>query len=157
MTSSGRYRDLLGKTFNIVFMMAATLLGLLLITFIIGRKMPIDPVLAIVGDHAPPEVYRRVREELGLDLPLFEQFWIYVKQVVVGDFGVSTRTSNPVLTDIASVFPATLELAILGTFIGTVLGVPAGVLAAVKRNSMADQIEAPRVCRRLHLPNRMEP
>lgn len=140
MTSSGRYRDLLGKTFNIVFMMAATLLGLLLITFIIGRKMPIDPVLAIVGDHAPPEVYRRVREELGLDLPLLQQFWIYVKQVVVGDFGVSTRTSNPVLTDIASVFPATMELAILGTLIGTVLGVPAGVLAAVKRNSLADQV-----------------
>ncbi len=140
MTSTERYRTFFLKALNVLFMMAATMLGLLFITFIIGRKMPIDPVIAIVGDHAPAEVYNRVYKELGLHLSLLEQFWIYLKSVLTGDFGVSTRTAQPVLTDIATVFPATLELAILGTIIGTVLGIPAGILAAVKKNSIADQI-----------------
>ncbi len=140
MASHGQYRRVLTKGLGILLMIAATMLGLMFITFIIGRKMPIDPVLAIVGDHASPEVYQRVYKELGLHLPLIEQFWIYVKSVVTGDFGISTRTGQPVLTDIATVFPATLELAILGTLIGTVFGIPAGVLAAVKRNSVIDQL-----------------
>lgn len=140
MFSSGRYSRSLKEVLNTVLMVAATMLGLLFVTFIISRKMPIDPVLSIVGDHAPPEVYKRVYEELGLGKPLLEQFWIYVKSIATGDLGVSTRTSNPVLTDIATVFPATLELAILGTLIGTLLGIPAGVLAAVKRNSLIDQL-----------------
>ncbi len=58
-------------------MVAATLLGLLAVTFFIGRVVPIDPVIAIVGDRAPAHVYERVRQELGLDLPLIQQFWIY--------------------------------------------------------------------------------
>jgi peptide/nickel transport system permease protein len=121
-------------------MVAATLLGLLAVTFFIGRVVPIDPVIAIVGDRAPPQVYERVRRELGLDLPLIEQFWIYGKKAVTGDFGTSVLTSRPVVTDIATVFPATLELATLGTLIGVAFGVPFGVLAAVKRGSLVDQI-----------------
>ncbi|WP_425374284.1 ABC transporter permease [Microvirga subterranea] len=116
-----------------------TLLGLAAVTFFIGRVVPIDPVIAIVGDRAPPQVYERVRTELGLDRPLAEQFVIYVKKAVTGDFGNSVLTTNPVLTDIANVFPATLELATLGTLIGTLFGIPLGVLAAVKRGSLLDQ------------------
>lgn len=117
-----------------------TYLGLLAVTFFIGRVVPIDPALAIVGDRAPAHVVERVREELGLNLPLWHQFFIYVRQALSGDFGVSVLTTNPVMKDIARVFPATIELATVGTIIGAVFGVPLGVLAAVKRGSIADQL-----------------
>lgn len=77
---------------------------------------------------------------MGLNLPLYQQFFIYVRQALTGDFGVSVLTTNPVMTDIRRVFPATMELATLGTLIGALFGVPLGVLAAVKRGSIADQI-----------------
>ena len=116
-----------------------TFLGLLLVTFLIGRVVPIDPVLAAVGDRAPVEVYQRVKQELGLHLPLWQQFWIYLRKVLAGDFGRSVLTSNPVLADIRRVFPATLELATVATLIGVALGIPMGVVAAVARGRLADQ------------------
>jgi peptide/nickel transport system permease protein len=119
---------------------ALTFLGLLLVTFLIGRVVPIDPVLAAVGDRAPAEVYERVKRELGLDLPLWQQFWIYLRKVLTGDFGRSFLTSNPVLVDIRRVFPATLELATVATLIGVALGIPMGVIAAVARGRLADQV-----------------
>jgi peptide/nickel transport system permease protein len=124
---------------RVVGTVALTFLGLLLVTFVIGRVVPIDPVLAAVGDRAPVEVYERVKRELGLDLPLWQQFWIYLRKVVTGDFGRSVLTSNPVLLDIRRVFPATLELATVATLIGTLLGVPLGVIAAVRRGRLVDQ------------------
>jgi peptide/nickel transport system permease protein len=119
---------------------ALTFLGLLLVTFLIGRVVPIDPVLAAVGDRAPAEVYERVKRELGLHLPLWQQFWLYLRKVVTADFGRSVLTSNPVLVDIRRVFPATLELATVATLIGVTLGVPMGVLAAVSRGRLVDQV-----------------
>jgi peptide/nickel transport system permease protein len=119
---------------------ALTFLGLLLVTFLIGRVVPIDPVLAAVGDRAPAEVYERVKRELGLDLPLWQQFWIYLRKVLTGDFGRSFLTSNPVLVDIRRVFPATLELATVASLIGVALGIPMGVVAAVARGRLADQV-----------------
>src|SRR5690242_19127269 len=87
---------------------AVPFFGLLLVTFLIARVVPIDPVLAVVGDRAPPDVYARTRIELGLDKPLWQQFALYVSKVLRGDFGNSVLTANPVLTDIRIVFPATL-------------------------------------------------
>jgi len=117
-----------------------TYLGLLAVTFFIGRVIPIDPVLAIVGDRAPEHVIARVREELGLNKPLWEQFYIYVSKVLHGDFGTSVLTSNPVMQDIRRTFPATFELATLGIIIGAGIGVPLGVWAAVRRGGVVDQI-----------------
>lgn len=119
---------------------ALTFLGLLAVTFVINRVVPIDPVLAVVGDRASPQVYQRVFLELGLDRPLYEQFWLYLRKALTGDFGVSVLTANRVIDDIARVFPATLELATVGTLIGTLLGVPMGVLAAVRQGRMTDQV-----------------
>nr|WP_244651118.1 ABC transporter permease [Rhizobium sp. CFBP 8762] len=119
---------------------ATTYFGLLAVTFFIGRVIPIDPVLAVVGDRAPAHVVERARETLGFNLPLYQQFFLYMKAALTGDFGISVLTSNPVLTDIRRVFPATMELATVGTLIGTLLGVPLGVLAAVKRGSLVDQV-----------------
>jgi peptide/nickel transport system permease protein len=113
---------------------------LLLITFLIGRVVPIDPVLAVVGDRAPADVYERVRVELGLHLPLWEQFYIYTSKVLHGDFGRSVLTSNPVLTDIRRFFPATLELATVATLIGVVAGIPMGIAAAVHRDRWPDHV-----------------
>lgn len=119
---------------------ALTFLGLLLVTFLIGRVVPIDPVLAAVGDRAPAEVYERVRLELGLDKPLWLQFWLYIAKVVQGDFGSSVLTSNLVIDDIKRVFPATLELATVATLMGVALGIPAGVIAAVHQGRWQDQV-----------------
>ena len=123
-----------------LLIVATTYLGLLAVTFFIGRVIPIDPVLAIVGDRAPAHVVERTREEMGLNRPLVEQFVIYVRNALRGEFGRSVLTTNPVMTDIRRVFPATIELATLGTLIGAVLGIPLGVLAAVRRGSIVDQI-----------------
>jgi peptide/nickel transport system permease protein len=116
----------------------ATLFGLVLITFLIGRAMPIDPVIAIVGDHAPPDVIAHVRVELGLDRPLYVQFGIYLRNLLSGDLGHSVMTSQPVTADIAHFFPATLELATVAIIIAIVLGVPLGVMAAARQGSRFD-------------------
>ena len=118
----------------------ATFLGLLLVTFVIGRLMPIDPVLAAVGDRASVSTYNQVRAEMGLDLPLWHQFLIYAWKVLHGDFGMSILTARPVLEDLIRVFPATAELATVGIIIGVVLGIPLGVWSAVYRNSFLDHV-----------------
>ena len=117
-----------------------TMFGLLLVTFLIGRVIPIDPVLAVVGDRAPPDVYEKARIALGLDKPLWQQFFTYIGQVLRGEFGTSVLTSNPVLSDIKRVFPATLELATLGTLIGVSFGIPLGVAAAVYKGKWPDNL-----------------
>ncbi|HUL06752.1 MAG TPA: ABC transporter permease [Candidatus Acidoferrum sp.] len=118
----------------------ATFLGLLFVTFVIGRLMPIDPVLAAVGDRASVSTYNQVRAEMGLDRPLWHQFLIYAWKVLHGDFGMSILTARPVLEDLIRVFPATAELATVGIIIGVVLGIPLGVWSAVYRNSLLDHV-----------------
>ncbi|PID77654.1 MAG: peptide ABC transporter permease [Deltaproteobacteria bacterium] len=119
-------------------MLAVTFFGLLLVTFLIGRVIPIDPVLSVVGDKASSEVYERARIAMGLHLPLYQQFFIYLGKVLHGDFGVSILTSQPVIEDIKRVFPATIELSTIATLAGVLLGVPLGVFSAVKQGSMLD-------------------
>ena len=107
---------------NFAGVIVLTYLGLLAVTFFIGRVMPVDPVLAVVGDRAPEHVVQRVREEMGLNKPLYAQFGIYLEKIVKGDFGTSVLTSNPVMVDIKRTFPATIELATLGIIIGAGIG-----------------------------------
>ena len=113
---------------RVIGSVALTFLGLLLVTFLIGRVVPIDPVLAAVGDRAPAAVYERVKEELGLNLPLWQQFWIYLKKVLAGDLGRSVLTSNLVLVDIRRFFPATLSWRPSPPLIGVTPGDPDGRL-----------------------------
>ena len=138
--ASRRASQRLKSVVGFLVVVATTYLGLLAVTFFIGRVVPIDPVLAIVGDRAPAHVVERVRQEMGFDLPYYQQFWLYLKGVFQGDFGTSVLTTNPVMTDIRRVFPATMELATVGTLIGAFIGIPLGVLAAVRRGSIADQV-----------------
>lgn len=136
---SGRARRLTFSLGAFLVTVATTFLGLLAITFFIGRVVPIDPVLSVVGDRAPQAVYERVREEMGLDRPLIAQFASYVGDVVKGDLGNSVSTQRPVVEDLARVFPATLEMATIGIIIGVLLGVPMGVWAASRQGSILDQ------------------
>lgn len=129
-----------GAVLRTLATVAVTFLGLLAVTFFIGRVVPIDPVLAAVGDRVNASTYERVRVELGLNLPLWEQFLRYVWAALHGEFGNSVLTSNPVLDDIRRVFPATLELATVATVIGVIFGIPAGVIAATRRGSWIDHV-----------------
>jgi len=137
--AGGRASRVSRKILEILVSVALTFLGLLFVTFIIGRVVPIDPVLAAVGDRAPHAVYERVRTELGLHLPLYQQFFMYISRVVRGDLGSSVLTAGPVAGDILHVFPATLELATIATLFGVLLGVPGGVIAAVQKGRWPDQ------------------
>jgi peptide/nickel transport system permease protein len=130
----------LWKVTKLLATLAMTFFGLLLVTFLIGRIVPVDPVLAVVGDRASQSVYDKAFIELGLDKPLYEQFWIYLQKVMTGDFGQSFLTKKDISEDILRVFPATVELATVGILIGTILGIPIGILAAVKQGKLADQM-----------------
>ncbi len=120
--------------------LALTFIGLTAITFFIGRVMPIDPVLAIVGDRARQDVYDAMYLQLGLDKPLIVQYLLYLGDILRGDFGISVQTSRPVIDDLLRFFPATLELATLATLLGVVLGIPMGVLAAVNQGRLIDHV-----------------
>ncbi|WP_145557048.1 ABC transporter permease [Yersinia canariae] len=117
---------------------AVTLFGLLILTFIIGRVMPIDPVLAIVGQDADQSTYQQVYLQLGLDKPLWTQFFIYFNSLIHGDLGNALLTGRPVVDDIIRVFPATIELATMAILVGAGLGIPLGVMAAARRGKFAD-------------------
>ena len=117
-----------------------TLFGLLVITFVVGRLVPADPVIAVIGDQADQATYDRVYKEMGLDQPLYVQFGSYLSDVVRLDLGQSTLTKQPVASDLARVFPATIELATLATLIGACFGIPLGVVAAVNRGTWIDHV-----------------
>ncbi|EJL53736.1 ABC-type dipeptide/oligopeptide/nickel transport system, permease component [Rhizobium sp. CF122] len=113
---------------------------LLCVTFVIGRVLPADPVGAIVGELADPAAYAAMRQKLGLDLSIYQQFLIYLKGLAQGDFGTAVLTGNPVSADLAQAFPATFELATLAILISTFVGVPLGLTAALFRDSFIDKV-----------------
>ncbi len=129
-----------GAVCNTLLTVLITMTGLLFVTFIIGRVMPIDPVLSIVGESASRATYEAAYHEMGLDKPLLVQFLYFLRDIARGDFGESLLTARPVFEDLMRVFPATLELATMGTVIGVLIGVPLGVIAAVKQGTWVDHL-----------------
>lgn len=119
---------------------ATTLFGLLVITFVVGRLVPADPVIAVIGDQADQETYQRVYAMMGLDQPLYVQFFTYLRDVLTLNFGQSHLTKNPVILDLARVLPATIELAGLSIVIGAGLGIPLGIIAATHKGKWIDQL-----------------
>ena len=128
------------QTLQLLSSLLLTFLGLTAVTFFIGRVMPTDPVVAIVGDRASSTTYERVRLELGLDKSLYEQYWKFLTDILQGDLGISVTTSQPVLQDILRFFPATWELATIATIIGVTFGVPMGVFAATHQGRWPDHL-----------------
>ncbi|MCW3474064.1 ABC transporter permease [Limobrevibacterium gyesilva] len=118
--------------------MPPTLLGLTLIVFSISHIIPSDPARVLAGENAPIEQVEALRRKFGLDLPLPQQFFRYVTDVVSGNMGISLYTQRPVADDLLERLPATFELAIYAMILAVLLGLPLGVVSALRRNSLLD-------------------
>ena len=123
-----------------LFFMLLVMAGVATIVFFITRVIPADPVGAILGGNAPPELVDKMRHKLGLDKPIHLQFIDYLKGIVQGDFGVSLKTNRPVIEDLKEFFPATVELATASILITIVFGIILGILSAVHRNKFIDHV-----------------
>lgn len=117
-----------------------TLLGLLLVTFTISHIIPADPVALVAGDIATPEQVEALRVKLGFDKPLPVQFVHYLRRLIRGDMGVSLYTTRPIVEDLATRLPATIELTLVAMVLSVVVGIPLGVVSALWRNSVVDHL-----------------
>lgn len=116
------------------------LFGVLIITFSISYVIPGDPAQLIAGPRATPEIINKIRQEWGLDKPLYVQFLAYLKGLIHGNLGTSIRTRRPVLQDIIRYFPATFELVTTSFLIVLIIGIPLGILSAVYKDKIVDHI-----------------
>lgn len=111
------------------------LLGIILVSFLLVKSIPGDPAVLMLGPTATPEAIASLRQQLGLEEPLYIQFFIYVENLLQGDLGTSWQTTRPVLEDLILRFPATLELVTLSLLVAIAIGVTLGVYAAKRPNS----------------------
>jgi len=118
--------------------MLLVMFGVTVIVFFIVHVIPADPVGALLGGNAPPDLVDQMRHQLGYDRPLVDQFGNYILNLLHGNLGTSLKSNRPVIEDIAEYFPATLELSIVAIIIAVVLGMMLGILSAVYRNSWID-------------------
>ena len=118
------------------------LVGITLMSFLLSHAVPADPVTANLGEQAAanPEVVATFRHQWGLDRPLYEQYGLYLWNLAHGDMGRSISTKQPVILDLQQRFPATIELALVAMLLSLVVGIPLGILSAVKRDSFVDQV-----------------
>lgn len=114
------------------------LLGILIVTFIIARVIPGDPCRAILGEKATVEVCERFAEIHGLNKPIYEQLFIYIGEILRGDFGDSIRLSMPVTRLLVERLPTTIELSLAALLVSMLFGIPLGIISAVKHNSWLD-------------------
>ncbi|TWG94875.1 dipeptide transport system permease protein [Mesorhizobium sp. J18] len=130
------FRFILGR----LAVLIPTFIGVSIIAFAFIRVLPGDPVMLMSGERVmSQERYEQISHALGYDRPLFVQYFDYLGGILTGDFGNSIVTRRPVLDDFMALFPATLELSFCAMFIAVLIGVPAGVFAAIKRGSFFDQ------------------
>ena len=115
-----------------------SLIGVVIVTFLLTRALPGDPAAYFAGPAATPEAIQEVRVKLGLDKPLIEQFGNYVLDLVHGNLGTSLTTGQPVAQELRNRLPASAELTLLGLLVSIVIAVPLGILAATKPNSLLD-------------------
>lgn len=122
-----------------ILQLIPTLIGISLFSFLVIRMVPGDPVMLMLGERgADPKIYQEMTRNLGLDKPVIEQYFLYMKNAITGDFGKSIVSKRPVISEFFDRFPATLELGICAMIFAIILGIPAGVYAAVHRNSPTD-------------------
>lgn len=123
-----------------ILQLIPVLLGLSVLIFIVSRVIPGDPIRLALGTEATEEQVQQLRKQTGLDRPLFVQYVTYMAGVLRGDFGYSLRTHRNVTNDLVDFFPATLELTTVAMGIAVVIGVPLGILAAVRKDEAADHL-----------------
>ncbi|WP_279165066.1 ABC transporter permease [Thermus scotoductus] len=114
------------------------LFGITLLVFLFLQLIPGDPAQAILGERGTPEQLAALREKLGLNKPLYVQYLTFVRNVLTGDLGTSAVSTIPVAEELKRRWPATFELALAATLVAVVLGIPVGILAAVRKNSLLD-------------------
>ena len=130
------FRFILNKLLYLV----PTFVGITIVAFAFVRVLPGDPVLLMAGERGvSPERHAQLMAQLGFDRPIWQQYLDYVWNLLHGDFGQSLVTKKPVLVEFFTLFPATVELSICAIIVAICLGIPAGVIAAVKRGSWFDQ------------------
>jgi len=130
---------MLGFVLRRLAVLIPTLIGVSFVAFLFIRLLPGDPIYLLAGERTlPPERYQELVHQYGFDQPVWKQFVIYLEGLAQGDLGTSINTKKPVLTEFLALFPATVELSFAAIFIAIVLGIPAGVIAAVKRGSILD-------------------
>jgi ABC-type dipeptide/oligopeptide/nickel transport system permease component len=117
-----------------------TLIGVIIVTFLLTRVLPGDPAVYFAGPAATPQSIAEIRKSLGLDRPLPDQFLRYVNDLAHGNFGSSLSTGQPVAAEIASRLPASAELTLFGLFLAIAIAVPLGIFAAVKQGSWIDHL-----------------
>ena len=117
-----------------------TLLAVLTIIFMIVRILPGDPALVILGDQADAQAVAALRARLGLDQPLLHQYASFLTGALLGDWGTSLVTGRPVMTEVSSVLPWTIELTVVALAFGALIGIPLGVWAAIHRNRWIDYV-----------------
>jgi dipeptide transport system permease protein len=116
-----------------------TFLGVTIVAFALIRLIPGDPIQVLAGERGlDPERHARLMAEYGLDKPLWEQYLVYLGGILQGDFGDSIETKRPVLNEFMALFPATVELSVCALLLAVLIGLPAGVVAGVKRGSVFD-------------------
>lgn len=126
---------------NRLALIIPTVIGISIAAFAFVRLLPGDPILAMAGEHGvTPERYEMLKEQFGYNVPIWQQYINYVLDILQGDFGTSLSTKRPVLTDFLTLFPATVELALIAMLLAIIIGIPAGIFAAVKRGSWFDQL-----------------
>jgi dipeptide transport system permease protein len=130
---------MLGFIARRIVLLIPTFIGVTIIAFLFIRLLPGDPVMLLAGERGmEPERYQQLLKQFGLDRPLWEQYLTFLWRVLHGDLGRSIVTARPVLEEFATLFPATIELTIAAMLFATIIGLPVGVLAAVKRGSPFD-------------------
>lgn len=116
------------------------LFGITLLVFLFLQLIPGDPAQAILGERGTPEQLAALREKLGLNKPLYVQYLTFVKNILTGDLGTSAVSTIPVAEELKRRWPATFELALAATLVAVVFGIPVGILAAVRKNSLLDTL-----------------
>jgi len=132
-----RFLRYAGKRF---LLLAFILIAVSVMVFLLARVAPSDPAASYIGPHARPEQVAEVRIKLGLDEPLYVQYAYYMRDLLHGDLGTSIRTHRPVTGDIIHFLPASLELMFTAIIIALIVGIPLGVLAAQKENTLIDHL-----------------
>lgn len=130
-----------------------TLLIISIFVFSLQKLLPGDPILAMAGEERDPAVMELLREKYRMNDPVVYQYFYWLGDVAQGDFGVSLRTNQPVLELIGEKLPVTLQLAVMAMFFALIIGVPIGILAAVKQNTTLDYLANVVALSGLSIPN----
>src|SRR5712672_4333824 len=123
-----------------MLMAVPSLIGVVIVTFLLTRALPGDPAAYFAGPAATKEAVEQIRVKLGLDKPLIVQFGRYVEDLMRGDLGNSLTTGQPVTTEIRNRLPASAELTLLGLLVSIVIAIPLGVMAATRPGSWIDHL-----------------